>query len=75
MANPATPETFADQYLALLEPVEAQALLACSAAVTLDDETAGRVIEMVAGSNGSTPSLVWRFESRDERQIPGRHAP
>lgn len=38
------------------------ALLACSAALQLDDETACEVVELVANTSGSTRSLVWRIK-------------
>lgn len=38
------------------------ALLACSAALQLDDETACEVIQMVADTKSSTRSLVWRVK-------------
>jgi RNA polymerase sigma-70 factor, ECF subfamily len=38
------------------------ALLACSAALQLDDETACEVVKLVANTNGSTRSLVWRIK-------------
>jgi RNA polymerase sigma-70 factor (ECF subfamily) len=49
-------ERFKDDRPALL------ALLACSAALQLDDETACEVVKLVANSNGSTRSLVWRVK-------------
>jgi len=38
------------------------ALLACSAALQLDDETACEVVELVSDSNGPTRSLIWRIK-------------
>lgn len=39
------------------------ALLACSAALRLDDETAHAAVELIAQSNGSTSGLVWRVKN------------
>src|SRR5581483_2235952 len=54
----------AQQYIDLLEGNESAvlALLACSAALRLDDEMARQVIELVAQSNGSTPKLLHQIK-------------
>ena len=41
---------------------ERQALLACSAGITLDDDTAAKAVARVAGSNGNTARLVKRVK-------------
>src|SRR5688572_29246281 len=41
------------------------ALLTCSAALHLDDETAGEIVDLIAKSGDSTPSLVSRVKKLD----------
>jgi len=54
----------ADGFLGLLADEGARkALLACSAALSLDDDVARRAIALVAGSNGSADALLDRVKS------------
>jgi len=58
------PETTADRYLELMgDDKEARrALLACAAALRLDDDTASDAIHFIAGSNGHTELLLRRVK-------------
>jgi tetratricopeptide (TPR) repeat protein len=57
-------DSVAQQYINLLEGDETAklALLACSAALRLDDEIGLQVIELVAQTNGFTPELLRRIK-------------
>ena len=54
----------AERYLKRLEadPQARLALLACSAALQIDDDTAGEAVELVAKTNGATRALVTRVK-------------
>ncbi len=54
----------AKAYLQLLEDEKAKlALMACSVALRLDDETARKSIDLVAQSNGSTNKLLYQIKN------------